>query len=279
MGMDRGILEEAMWQFAADCGMRPEKGKKGQVRIGSRPWLPEQGHMTGEAYGELVREYMERETGMVPRLYENCDLFFREIVCMGEAWIRADERLEDWCRKEYEGKKPEWFGQFSDLKRLDRKLGAFGRQILDVRLHFLPSEEAAECLPAAPAGVEAVWYEGEGLEDLRRHYVFKHALCSSPLCPCMLAVAAVADGRPVGIAGATADCRNLWQIGVDVLPRWEGRGIGPWLTALLGAGLRKRGVIPFYAVSQSHTASMNTALRAGFLPAWSEVYVGRGRSL
>ena len=83
--------------------------------------------------------------------------------------------------------------------------------------------------------------------------------------------------RIVGIAGATQDCAVMWQIGVDVEPGQRGRGISAVLVRLLKNEILKRGKIPFYATSQSHILSMDTAVSAGFLPAWSEIYVYLGK--
>ena len=44
------------------------------------------------------------------------------------------------------------------------------------------------------------------------------------------------------------------------------------LVGILKNEILRRGEIPFYCVSQSHILSMNTAVSAGFLPAWTEIY-------
>ena len=106
---------------------------------------------------------------------------------------------------------------------------------------------------------------------------FRHAVCGSQLMPDVLAAAAFLNGRIVGIAGATQDCAVMWQIGVDVEPGQRGRGISAVLVRLLKNEILKRGKIPFYATSQSHILSMDTAVSAGFLPAWSEIYVSLGK--
>ena len=63
------------------------------------------------------------------------------------------------------------------------------------------------------------------------------------------------------------------QIGVDVEEAYRGKGMAAELVRLLKEEILRRGEIPFYSVSQSHILSMNTAVSAGFLPAWSEIYV------
>lgn len=74
------------------------------------------------------------------------------------------------------------------------------------------------------------------------------------------------------MAGASEDSKTLYQIGIDVLPEYRGKGIGTNLVALLKQELLKRGKIPFYGTAVSHIISKNTAINAGFFPAWAEVY-------
>ncbi len=44
------------------------------------------------------------------------------------------------------------------------------------------------------------------------------------------------------------------------------------LVTLLRNEIRLRGAVPYYGTAFSHIASQRTALRAGFLPAWTELY-------
>ena len=278
------ILDRAAEQFEADCCLKPlaiRNGKKesAQVRIGRTPSLPRQGFWTDAAYAGLVRERMEGETGKSPRIYEGTDPFFRAIFGLGRVWMMADSRIYDWCVKSYLSDKgrPEWFGQFADLRELDDQLRRYGRQIMDSRLHFLPAAggKRTGLLP------KLRWYEENELWGIRDPWPFRHALCSSEQMPGKLAVAAVVDTETAAMAGAAADCPGMWQIDVDVRSKWEGKGLGAALVHLLAEEILRRGKIPFYATASSHIRSVNTALAAGFLPAWTEVYVrnsGNNRS-
>lgn len=79
------------------------------------------------------------------------------------------------------------------------------------------------------------------------------------------------NGRLAGLAGASADCETMWQIGVDVLPEYRGRGIAAALTGCLAFEILQRGKVPFYCAAWSNLASVRTALRCGFRPGWVEV--------
>ena len=62
----------------------------------------------------------------------------------------------------------------------------------------------------------------------------------------------------------------MWQIGIDVLPEYRGRGIGKTLVTLLKNEAEKRGALPYYGTSLSNLASWKIALGSGFAPAWVE---------
>ena len=74
----------------------------------------------------------------------------------------------------------------------------------------------------------------------------------------------------MGMAGCSADTLLLWQIGIDVLPEYRGRGIATTLVTLLRDEVFRRGAIPYYGTSLSNLGSWKTALASGFVPAWVE---------
>ena len=75
----------------------------------------------------------------------------------------------------------------------------------------------------------------------------------------------------MGMAGCSADTPKLWQIGIDVNPKYRGRGVARTLVTLLRNETFRRGAIPYYGTSLSNLASWKTALSSGFTPAWIEV--------
>ena len=293
MRIPEEILMAAAKQLDADCGIGGE-GKESRIVTAKNgtvfrraPYFAPKAYMTDEAFGELVRETLEKETGIRPRIYEGIDPFFRGIVFMGRSRILAGEEIFDQCVKELGSlKNPEWLCQFSSLGHLNAMLRRHGRNIEDVRLNFLPCDSGMKKEAAASEDVTAPFevrlLEAEELEERKSRGefgggAFRHAVCGSQFTPDVLAAAAVLDGRIVGIAGATEDCSTMWQIGVDVEPGQRGRGISSILVRLLKDEILRRGKIPFYATSQSHVVSMDTAVSAGFLPAWSEIYVSSGK--
>ncbi len=49
---------------------------------------------------------------------------------------------------------------------------------------------------------------------------WSNALCEKWRHLDVLAVAAYDQNRLIGLAGCSADCETMWQIGVDVLPEY-----------------------------------------------------------
>lgn len=79
------------------------------------------------------------------------------------------------------------------------------------------------------------------------------------------------DGNTlIGLAGASADCDTMWQIGVDVLPGYRRQGVASALTHALAMDILERDIVPFYCAAWSNLASVRNALRSGFRPAWVE---------
>ena len=78
-------------------------------------------------------------------------------------------------------------------------------------------------------------------------------------------------GALIGIAGASADCEELWQIGIDVVASERGAGVGRALVSRLTAAVLEHDRVPFYATSIGHLRSRMVAHTLGFWPAWTEM--------
>ena len=86
-----------------------------------------------------------------------------------------------------------------------------------------------------------------------------------------IAVVAYQDEKIIGIAACTDDCDSMWQIGVDVLPDYRGKNIASFLVNKLAHKTFEKGKIPYYCTAWSNISSRNTAIKAGFTPAWVEI--------
>ena len=107
-------------------------------------------------------------------------------------------------------------------------------------------------------------------EDFTGLYLpqWSNALCSDRKELDMLGYGAYDGEKLIGFAGCSADCPEMWQIGIDVLPEYRRQGIAPALTNLLARAVFERNKIPFYAAAWSNIRSVRNALKSGFKPAW-----------
>ena len=91
----------------------------------------------------------------------------------------------------------------------------------------------------------------------------------------MLGVGAYDGDRLIGLAGCSADCAEMWQIGVDVLPEYRRKGVASVLTNRLARAVFGQGKIPFYASAWSNVRSVKNGLKSGFQPAWAALEADR----
>lgn len=282
-----------------------------------------------------IKKTVYREGSAYPlaegaRCYEGKDSFFKAIMCMGQLFLSVDEQIYDWAVETFQNYTPEWFCEYSNLRRIDNKLREYGREIADTHVYYLPCEgdenSSSKRIVLVPDAVNdtehnqlgkqddkhgegsysLVWYEQEELLRFRENNRFKSAICFSATQPDALAVAAVREeykstvtdssknvestgdiaeaqtmdkiydqSQLAGMAGVSADGKYLWQIGINVDKDYQGKGMAADLVSLLKDEILRRGKVPFYGTSESHTVSQTVALKAGFAPAWTEVYAKR----
>ncbi len=208
------------------------------------------------------------------RYFDRIDPFFRAIVYHGELYMCADEKILDWCRERYSLFKPEWFCKSDNLRILDGKLHEYGFQILDTHVYFLPDDDFTGYDFETPYEIE--WYDEKKIEEIRQDNPFGHALMYIPGCPDVVAVAACDEkGEAIAMAGASSDAEMMWQIGIDVNPEYRHKGLAVYLVTKLKEKILDMGKVPFYGTSESHSNSMNVAIRSGFIPAFTEVFCSR----
>lgn len=150
---------------------------------------------------------------------------------------------------------------------LNERLSERGQKICFMAEYFLPDVEKLHTLPCK--------YELKILQqsDFAELYLpeWGNALCEARKELDVLGVGAYDCGRLVGLAGCSADCDTMWQIGIDVLPKYRRQGIAAALTSTLGVEILKRGKVPFYCSAWSNIKSVRNAIKSGFIPAWVEM--------
>ena len=100
---------------------------------------------------------------------------------------------------------------------------------------------------------------------------WSNALCKERKEADILAVGAYDGGKLIGLAGCSADCEMMYQIGVDVLFEYRRKGIAVALTSRLTQEILSLSKVPFYCAAWSNIKSVRNAVKCGFYPAWIEM--------
>lgn len=245
MRIDREYIDGTLRQFALDYHMAEGE------------WVTDKIHLSPVKHLDGAR------------INEKGDLFFKVGILLGKAYVMADEAMHPWIKEVLCKQPPEWWGAFPTLRKIDSELANYGREILDTHIYFLPSEEPTDVRPRC----KVRWFENEELLQFRDNKNISHALCFSQTQPDRLAVAAYDGEQLMAMAGVSEDGAHLWQIGIDVLQGYEGRGLAANLVTLLKQEVIRRGHVPYYGTSETHAVSRSVAIASGFLPAWSEIIV------
>ena len=178
-------------------------------------------------------------------------------------------------RDEYREIVEEYIGKFEfyhcfetpNMHWLNQRLEERGQKVCFMAEYYLPDTDR---LCALPCDYERRVLEQSDFADL---YLpeWSNALCEDRKQLDVLGVGAYAGGKLIGLAGCSADCSTMWQIGVDVLPEYRRKGIAASLTSTLAVEILKRGKLPFYCSAWSNIRSVRNAIKSGFLPAWVEM--------
>lgn len=202
------------------------------------------------------------------RIYNSDGCFFKMLSLGSKAVISASSVIIPWCEENFLNKNAAWIFQYPNLRSIDEKLKQFGHEIADIHHYYMPNSDVLRIKPIT----SIKWYESEEILQFKGDNRFEEAFAFDENRPDILAVAAFDGYKIMGMAGASADSKTMWQIGIDVLPDYRGKGIGTNLVTLLRNEILKRGKIPFYGTGESHFHSQNIAINAGFFPAWAELY-------
>ena len=151
-----------------------------------------------------------------------------------------------------------------NIHALDEMLAPYGYKTCFMAEYFLPDVDQVKELPCP--------YELRLLHpaDFADLYTpeWSNALCQKRKELDVLAVGAYDGDRLVGLAGCSADCAEMYQIGIDVLPDYRRQGIASALTSRLAIEVLKLGKVPFYCCAWCNIPSARNAIRSGFRPAW-----------
>ena len=136
-------------------------------------------------------------------------------------------------------------------------------------LYYIPDLMRIERLPC-PAGFQCHGRKGTEIHELYQTAEFENAIQYDPNHPRpdVIALCATYGGEIAAVAGASQDCALMWQIGIDVLPKYRSQGLAAYLVSNLALDIMEKGVVPYYGTASSNIASQVVAHRAGLMPAW-----------
>ena len=162
---------------------------------------------------------------------------------------------------------PEHCFETPHLHTLNDALMEKGQKICFMAEYFLPDVDALRALDCP--------YELKLLTqtDFADLYLpeWSNALCEKRKHLDVLGGGAYDGVRLVGLAGCSADCDTMWQIGIDVLPPYRRQGIAAALTSRLAVEILNRGRVPFYCAAWCNIRSVRNAIKSGFRPVWVEM--------
>lgn len=144
-----------------------------------------------------------------------------------------------------------------------------GYRVCFMAEYFLPD---VNVLRELPCNFECKVLTQEDFKDLYTEQ-WSNTLSQSRKDLDVLGVGAYDNGKLIGLAGCSADCDTMWQIGVDVIPQYRRQGIAASLTSKLAIEILQRGKVPFYCCAWSNVKSARNAIKSGFRPAWVEMTV------
>ncbi len=240
---NQDIWRIALQQSAYDSGCAPED------------FLAAQNVMTISKENPLARKYLPLPLA--------CDL-----VSYGTNIVAQTNKELAPVVKAYVDKYPvEHCFETPNLHALGEAIEPFGLKVCFMAEYFLPDVDALMALPCE--------YELRVLhqEDFGPLYLprWSNALCEKRKHLDVLGVGAYDHGQLIGLAGCSADCERMYQIGVDVLPEYRRQGIASALTSRLALEILALDKVPFYCAAWCNIKSVRNAIRSGFRPAWVEV--------
>jgi GNAT superfamily N-acetyltransferase len=242
---NKDILRIAMEQSAYDSNCTPED------------FLAVQNVITISHAHPLARKYLPLPLA--------CDL-----VSYGNNIVAQTSQALAPVVKAYIDKYPaEHCFETPNLHVLSEAIAPFGLKVCFMAEYFLPDVEA---LKELPCDYELRVLHQEDFSDLYLPQ-WSNALSAKRRHLDVLGVGAYDGDKLVGLAGCSADCDTMWQIGVDVLPEYRRQGIAAAVTSHLAVEILNRGKVPFYCAAWSNLKSVRNAIKCGFRPAWVELTV------
>ena len=229
---------------------------------------------SAEDIGCKAEDFLKSENVTVPfQLGTNARKYYKEpitcnLVSYGNNIVAASSEEVSDLVADYIGRY-DFYHCFEtpNMHWLNERLTQKGHKICFMAEYFLPDMNR---IPEIDSDFDLRILEQKDFGEL---YLpeWSNALCEDRKSLDVLGVGAYDGEKLVGLAGCSADCDDMWQIGVDVLPDYRRRGIAFALTSTLAKEIIAREKVPFYCAAWSNIRSARNAIKSGFVPAWVEM--------
>lgn len=240
---NKEILEIALQQSAYDCNCKPED------------FLSDKNVVTISKPDKRARRYL-------PLPFE-CDL-----VSYGNNVVaQTSERLKDVVTEYINKYLPYRCFETPNINALNSMLEEYHLKVCFMAEYFLPDTTK---LKELACDYQLKVLRPAELSELYTHE-WSNALTFDDRQRDVLAVGAYDKDKLIGLAGCSADCEKMYQIGVDVLPAYRRQGVASAITSRLALEIIKLGKVPFYCAAWSNMKSVRNAVKCGFYPAWVEL--------
>ena len=207
------------------------------------------------------------------RRFEDEDSIANAVLHEGKLIVTVEDEFFDSAEQYFsdaDDTDGEWFFDTYDCIAFNELLNSFGYELGPARVGYIPKAGGSSEQNALPPSF--VLLEGKELQRFRGDERFNEALLFSEITPDMLAIAKYSElGEIIGMAGASRNSPDMWELGVNVLPEARRVGVGSELVRLVAAEVQRRGHLPYFNCCMSHIAAQRTALAAGLVPAFCEV--------
>ncbi len=191
--------------------------------------------------------------------------FVADITTYGNGVVASvSEQFRDITESYINSYEPYHLFETPNLHVFSRDLQKLGADICFMAEYWLPK---CENMPTNKCGFELRVLLPSDFSDLYLP-TWSNALCRERSELDRICVGAYDNGKLIALSGASADCDDMWQIGIDVLPEYRHMGIASALTSRLANEILSMGKVPFYCCAWSNIASARNAVKSGFVPAW-----------
>lgn len=185
---------------------------------------------------------------------------YAELVTMGQSCvIMIDKRIKDKVEKILKGKTRNEISAMNIFKESE--------------IHYIPDGNRITNKKELPEEFLYEIKEGKEIEKLYKLPEFKGFENSiqygeNYVGPDEIVLYAKDNKQIIGMAGASKDTEEMWQIGVDVKEEYRSRGLATALVSNLANIILEKGKIPYYSTTSSNIPSQLVAYKTGFMPFW-----------